>query len=148
RLRADIHRAYERREGELGAPILRDLESRVLLAVIDRKWREHLYEMDYLREGIGLRAMAQRDPLAEYQREGYDLFAAMMDAIKEETIGLLFNIEVQVAPPTTKSASDGESSEAAAAPQPSPAPRVVAKGLTEPQRPTQLSYSAPSVDSA
>ena len=57
---------------------------------------EHLYEMDYLQEGIGLRAMAQRDPLVEYQREGYDLFAAMMDGIKEESVGYVFHAEVQV----------------------------------------------------
>ena len=75
---------------------MRELERRVVLSVLDRKWREHLYEMDYLQEGIGLRAMAQRDPLVEYQREGFDLFAAMMDAIKEESVGYLFNLEVQV----------------------------------------------------
>jgi preprotein translocase subunit SecA len=75
---------------------MRELERKVLLSVLDRKWREHLYEMDYLQEGIGLRAMAQRDPLVEYQREGFDLFSAMMDAIKEEIAGLLFNIEVTV----------------------------------------------------
>jgi preprotein translocase subunit SecA len=65
-----------------------------VLTVLDRKWREHLYEMDYLREGIGLRAMAQRDPLVEYQREGGDMFNAMMDAFLEESIGFLFNLEV------------------------------------------------------
>jgi preprotein translocase subunit SecA len=64
--------------------------------VLDRKWREHLYEMDYLQEGIGLRAMGQRDPLVEYQREGFDLFNAMMEGIKEESVGFLFNLEVQV----------------------------------------------------
>jgi preprotein translocase subunit SecA len=67
-----------------------------LLSVLDRKWREHLYEMDYLQEGIGLRAMAQRDPLVEYQREGYDLFSAMMDAIKEELASLVFNVQVTI----------------------------------------------------
>ena len=76
---------------------MRELERQVLLQVIDRKWREHLYEMDYLKEGIGLRAMAQRDPLVEYQREGFDMFAAMLDGIKEETVGLLFNVQVQAA---------------------------------------------------
>jgi preprotein translocase subunit SecA len=76
--------------------VLRELERRVLLSVLDRKWREHLYEVDYLQEGIGLRAMAQRDPLVEYQREGFDMFAAMMDAVKEESVGFLFNLEVQV----------------------------------------------------
>ena len=81
---------------------MRELERRVVLSVLDRKWREHLYEMDYLQEGIGLRAMAQRDPLVEYQREGFDMFAAMMDAIKEESVGYLFNLEVQVDEPTPR----------------------------------------------
>ena len=75
---------------------MRELERRVLLSVLDRKWREHLYEMDYLREGIYLRAYSQRDPLVEYQREGFDMFSAMMDVIKAETVGFLFNLEVQV----------------------------------------------------
>ena len=75
---------------------MRELERRVLLSVLDRKWREHLYEMDYLREGIYLRAYSQRDPLVEYQREGFDMFATMMDGIKEEAVGFLFNLEVQV----------------------------------------------------
>ena len=68
----------------------------MLLSVLDRKWREHLYEMDYLREGIGLRAYSQRDPLVEYQREGFDMFNAMKEGIREETVGFLFNLEVQV----------------------------------------------------
>ena len=68
----------------------------MLLAVIDRKWREHLYEMDYLQEGISLRAYAQRDPVVEYQREGFDMFNQMMEGIKEEAVGFLFNLEVQV----------------------------------------------------
>ena len=75
---------------------MRELERRVLLSVLDRKWREHLYEMDYLREGIYLRAYSQRDPLVEYQREGFEMFAAMMDGIKEESVGFLFNLEVSV----------------------------------------------------
>ena len=75
---------------------MRELERRVLLTVLDRKWREHLYEMDYLREGIGLRAMAQRDPLVEYQREGGDMFNAMMEAFMEEVVGFVFHLEVEV----------------------------------------------------
>jgi hypothetical protein len=81
---------------------MRELERQVVLTVLDRKWREHLYEMDYLREGIGLRAMAQRDPLVEYQREGGDMFNAMMDAFMEESIGFLFNLEVNVDAPATR----------------------------------------------
>ena len=92
----DALAAYDAREEQLGAETMRELERQVLLTVLDRKWREHLYEMDYLREGIGLRAMAQRDPLVEYQREGGDMFNAMMEAFMEEVVGFLFNLEVTV----------------------------------------------------
>jgi len=92
----DAHAQYLAREEALTDVVMRELERKILLSVLDRKWREHLYEMDYLQEGIGLRAMAQRDPLVEYQREGYDLFAAMMDAMKEELVSLLFHAEVNV----------------------------------------------------
>jgi preprotein translocase subunit SecA len=98
-VRVDALDAYAQREEQLGSEVMRELERRVLLSVLDRKWREHLYEMDYLREGIGLRAYSQRDPLVEYQREGFELFAAMMDAIKEESVGYLFNVEVEVEEP-------------------------------------------------
>ncbi|HHU38151.1 MAG TPA: preprotein translocase subunit SecA [Propionibacterium sp.] len=93
---ADADRAYTAREEQLTPGIMREVERRVVLSVLDRKWREHLYEMDYLREGIGLRAMAQRDPLVEYQREGGDMFNAMMGAFLEESIGFVFNLEVNV----------------------------------------------------
>ena len=102
----------------------------MLLAVIDRKWREHLYEMDYLQDGVGLRAYAQRDPLVEYQREGFDMFAQMLDGIKEEAVGFLFNLEVQVerAAPAPATAGvplpDGESRV-----------EVRAKGLGQRQQP-------------
>jgi preprotein translocase subunit SecA len=92
----DAQKQYSKREADLTPEVMRELERKVLLSVLDRKWREHLYEMDYLQEGIGLRAMAQRDPLVEYQKEGYDLFAAMMDAIKEELVGLLFHVDVNI----------------------------------------------------
>ncbi|MGH3497090.1 MAG: preprotein translocase subunit SecA, partial [Nocardioidaceae bacterium] len=96
RLTQDAEQAYQRREEQLGSEVMRELERRVMLSVLDRKWREHLYEMDYLREGIGLRAYSQRDPLVEYQREGFELFAAMMDGIKEESVGFLFHVDVQI----------------------------------------------------
>ena len=94
----DAHSAYDAREEELGAEVMRELERKVVLSVLDRKWREHLYEMDYLREGIHLRAMAQRDPAVEYGREGFTMFTAMLDGIKEESVGYLFNVEVNVKP--------------------------------------------------
>jgi preprotein translocase subunit SecA len=132
-LTSDAQLAYDRREEALGAETVRELERRVVLSVLDRKWREHLYEMDYLQEGIGLRAMAQRDPLVEYQREGYSLFQAMTEAIKEESVGYLFNLEVEVEPPAEEAQGEGASV-------------LVAKGLVAPQRPARLQYSAPTVD--
>jgi preprotein translocase subunit SecA len=107
RVSADAREAYGRREVEIDETIpaqggMRELERQILLTVLDRKWREHLYEMDYLKEGIGLRAMAQRDPLIEYQREGFDMFAAMMDGIKEEAVGYLFNVQVAPVEETTR----------------------------------------------
>jgi preprotein translocase subunit SecA len=155
-LTADAESAYDAREQELGSDVMREFERRVLLSVLDRKWREHLYEMDYLQEGIGLRAMAQRDPLVEYQREGYDMFGAMMDGIKEESVGFLFNLEVQVeeeqAPPP----------DAAAEPQLDQAvleaaehvvtgelktPQVSARGLGRDTSARPLLYSAPTLGS-
>jgi len=133
KLKSDAQEAYDRREKELGAEALRELERQVVLSVLDRKWREHLYEMDYLQEGIGLRAYAQRDPLVEYQREGFDLFNGMMEAIKEESVGFLFNLEVQVEEekPTEEAEHHVE---------------VHAKGLGAPSLPTNLQYSAPVID--
>ncbi|HYZ54349.1 MAG TPA: preprotein translocase subunit SecA [Streptosporangiaceae bacterium] len=127
----EAHAAYERREEELTPEVMRELERRVVLSVLDRKWREHLYEMDYLREGIGLRAMAQRDPLVEYQREGFDMFNAMMDGIKEESVGALFNLQVELQEnPITEETPDadgqpGVAGPMAAAPQPPPGPVAV-----------------------
>ncbi len=146
----DIHKQYEAREKELGSDIMRELERRVVLSVLDRKWREHLYEMDYLQEGIGLRAMAQRDPLVEYQREGFDMFNAMMDGIKEESVGYLFNLEVQVeqqveevpVPADVMPALEKEDVVPAGAVR----PEIHAKGLEAPQRPDRLHFSAPKVD--
>ena len=155
----DAQQAYSRREEELTEDVTRELERKVILTVLDRKWREHLYEMDYLRDGIGLRAMAQRDPLIEYQREGFDLFTAMMDAIKEETVGYAFNVEVevkqQVAPGVAEQLdeledlSDSEIGASIAAavsagsgPATDSAPTIEAPGLG-PSRPEHMEYSAP-----
>jgi preprotein translocase subunit SecA len=95
---SDAEHVYAGRETTLGEEAMRELERRVVLSTIDRRWRDHLYEMEYLREGIGLRAMAQRDPVIEYQREGFTLFQSMMGQIKEEAMGLLYHLEVQVRP--------------------------------------------------
>ena len=97
---ADARVAYDKRVEDLGEEGMHQLQRRVLLSVMDRRWREHLYEMDYLKEGIGLRAMAQRDPLIEYEREGHLMFNDMMDGVKEDVVGYLFNLEVQVEKPS------------------------------------------------
>jgi preprotein translocase subunit SecA len=119
---------YGIREGSLGENAIRELERRVVLSVIDRRWRDHLYEMDYLKDGIGLRAMAQRDPLIEYQREGFTMFQAMMGMIREESVGFIFNLDVQVVP------AGGVT-------------QVQAPGIAPAPIPTEgLSYSAPNED--
>ena len=95
----DAIEVYEKREAEFGPDVLRAIERRVILSIIDNKWREHLAEMDYLRSGIGLRAMGQRDPLTEYQREGYDMFADLVLAVKRDALRYLFHVEVAEAAP-------------------------------------------------
>ncbi|HZE67076.1 MAG TPA: preprotein translocase subunit SecA [Sporichthyaceae bacterium] len=133
-IKDDAFDRYDEREASLGEEVMRELERRVVLSVLDRKWREHLYEMDYLREGIGLRAMASRDPLVEYQREGFDLFKAMMESIREESIGFIFNVEVEVN--EAEAAEDvGEEHR-----------HILAKGLDTPERSNELHYSAPTID--
>ncbi len=204
-VKQDAQEAYDSREAELTSEFMREFERHVVLTVLDRKWREHLYEMDYLREGIGLRAMAQRDPLVEYQREGFDLFATMMEGIKEESVGNLFNLQVEVqqnavveengiaaafpmapvlsapasggpvpaglgagpAPGAPVAPEGGRGGAAAAAAgtngrtggqrgrpgdrsggqaRAGQQPELVAPGLARPKKPSQLSYSAPTVD--
>jgi preprotein translocase subunit SecA len=179
---ADAQEAYDRRESSLGLtpvsedadgepvggePVMRELERRVLLSVLDRKWREHLYEMDYLQEGIGLRGYGQRDPLVEYQREAFDMFGAMMEAIKEESVGFLFYADVNVETDADAEAEAGDADETAlpsangAAGPPAAVPAIVephersdhdkvadvlGKAFAHPDRPANLQYSAPSVD--
>ncbi|MEZ0068355.1 preprotein translocase subunit SecA [Streptacidiphilus sp. MAP12-20] len=135
-VKEDVHGRYVEREDQLGDTVMRELERRVVLSVLDRRWREHLYEMDYLQEGIGMRALAQRDPLVEYQREGFDMFNAMMDGIKEESVSYLFNLEVQVEQQVEE------------VPIEDAQPVVRAKGLDAPQRPDRLHYKAPTIDTA
>ncbi|MDK6295240.1 preprotein translocase subunit SecA [Gardnerella swidsinskii] len=103
-----VVKVYSLIEDRLGADPLRQIERRVVLSVLDRKWREHLYEMDYLKDGIGLRGMGQRDPLVEYQREGYQMYNSMIEAIKEESIQLLFHIDINQIASTEDISSDDE----------------------------------------
>lgn len=120
---ADAHLIYDEREKSVGEESMREIERRVMLSVIGERWPEHLYEMEYLKEGIGLRAMAQRDPLVEYQREGYDMYQAMLGAIREETVTYLFNLDL------SKQRTQAS-----------------AVRLAEPSRPKFLQYSAPDED--
>ena len=109
---SDAKDQYSDFEDKLGAEGLRQLERRVVLAVLDRKWREHLYEMDYLKDGIGLRGMGQRDPLVEYQREGYQMYNSMIEAIKEETIQLLFHVDIDRVAMTEDESTESDEDEA------------------------------------
>jgi preprotein translocase subunit SecA len=86
--------AYEAKEAALTPEVMRELERVVLLNITDTKWREHLYEMDYLQEGIHLRAYAQRDPLVEYQREAFDMFEALTDSIREDFVRYIYRVEL------------------------------------------------------
>src|SRR5436190_349918 len=95
-LLADATTLYEEKEQSVGIETLRDIERRVMLSVIDQHWREHLYEMDYLQEGINLRAMGQQDPLAEWQREGFNMFEAMMGQIEDDFVRYVFHLQVVV----------------------------------------------------
>ena len=109
---SDAKDQYADFEAKLGEEGLRQLERRVVLAVLDRKWREHLYEMDYLKDGIGLRGMGQRDPLVEYQREGYQMYNSMIEAIKEETIQLLFHVDIDRVATTEDADTESDEEEA------------------------------------
>ena len=91
---ADANRHYQKREDELGADMLRQIERQVMLSIIDQRWREHLEEMDYLQEGINLRAMGQKDPLSEWQREGYEMFGQMMTGIAQDFVRYVMHVQV------------------------------------------------------
>ncbi|MGK2954915.1 MAG: preprotein translocase subunit SecA [Solirubrobacterales bacterium] len=94
----DAQEAYTERETELGDEVMRYLERTLLMQVIDSRWREHLYDMDYLREGIHLRGFAQIDPLVAYKNEGYIMFSDLMNGIWEEFSKLVFNVEIEIEP--------------------------------------------------
>ena len=91
---ADANRHYQQREDELGSEVLRQIERQVMLSIIDQRWREHLEEMDYLQEGINLRAMGQKDPLTEWQREGYEMFGQMMTGIAQDFVRYVMHVQV------------------------------------------------------
>ena len=156
----DAHESYTARETEIdqiaGEGAMRQLERSILLNVIDRKWRDHLYEMDYLREGIHLRSMAQRDPVAEYQREGFDMFTGMLEGIKEEALGFLYNVQVQtqeIAPapslskpvpaPMLSAAAAAQAENEAAGTQAPAALRAVGIGEGGPAD-SEMTYSGPA----
>jgi preprotein translocase subunit SecA len=91
---ADAAAFYAQREAELGESVMREIERQVMLRIIDQRWREHLEEMDYLQEGINLRAMGQKDPLTEWQREGFDMFGALMKGIAQDFVRYVMHVQV------------------------------------------------------
>jgi preprotein translocase subunit SecA len=108
---------YEQRESEITDEIMRKLERQIMLRIIDQRWREHLYEMDYLREGIGLRAMGQKDPLTEYQREGFEMFGEMMNSVAQDFVKYIMHAQV-VADASPAAAGSGTAAPAAQRDQP------------------------------
>jgi preprotein translocase subunit SecA len=155
RLMTEATAHYEQREAELGPETMREVERQVMLRIIDQKWREHLYEMDYLQEGIGLRAMGQKDPLIEWQREGYQMFGQMMQSIAQDFVRYVMHAEVSVAQqaerqpqvrdvtytaPTDPSESGGGMAAAAAA-------QAAAEGVEAPPTPDEEIAQQPVVKS-
>jgi preprotein translocase subunit SecA len=139
----DAMARYEEREAELGSDVMRQVERRVILSVVDRIWREHLYEMDHLRDGIGLRAVGQRDPLVEYQREAYEAFQAVRAQIKQEAAGYFFHLPVQQTAATGAAPPASEPNGKQGAKVARPALR------TEPRRePQRLAYTSSTTTGA
>ncbi len=162
--KSDAQLRYTDVEERITGPIMRQVERQIVLQVLDAKWRDHLYEMDYLREGIGLRAMGQRDPLMEYQREGGQMFESVADAIKESSLQVLFRVErrepgeqpQQGQPINAASAAATASSAAGQASAKGPGGRRAGSafgavsssgtGGAGNVQVTQMSYSGPSLD--
>ncbi|MGL6236240.1 MAG: preprotein translocase subunit SecA [Segniliparus sp.] len=149
----DARSHYKKRTEEIDSVVgeggMAQLERMIMLQVLDRKWREHLYEMDYLKEGIGLRAMAQRDPLVEYQREGFDMFTGMLDGLKEEVVGFLFNVNVTVETPPQQGQAPADAAQAEQDPAaPEEHPQLQVGGAAEPESEPEeaLTYTAPGED--
>jgi len=126
RIVAMARERYDAREQELGEELMGALERFLLLQIIDERWREHLFDMDYLREGIGLRGIAQIDPLVAYKNEAYELFGDLINSIWADYARLIFNVQVQV---------DGPNGGGGGA----PVPAFAAAG--NPTRPARVSYS-------
>ncbi len=138
---------YEQREADIGAPVMREVERQVMLRIIDQRWRSHLQEMDYLNEGINLRAMGQKDPLVEWQREGFEMFGQLMHGVAQDFVRYIMRVQVNVqqpaAPPPAAPAlqnvqtsapaeADGESGMRAAARAEAGAPATPARPATAP----------------
>ncbi|MEK6326514.1 MAG: SEC-C metal-binding domain-containing protein, partial [Actinomycetota bacterium] len=134
-LSEDALAAYERREEELGAELMRYLERQILLQIIDLRWREHLYEMDYLREGIHLRGFAQIDPLVAYKNEGFTMFEELMNSIWGEFARIIYHVEVNVEP------ADFE-------PEPEPRRQELQYAGGGPDQPSALQHAAGSATAA
>ena len=133
---ADGEHHYEAREAEIGPEAMREVERQVMLRLIDQRWREHLADMDHLREGIHLRGIGQKDPVAEWQREGFDMFGAMLERVYRDFVTYVMHVQVTSTPPDGETATDG------AAPLPGPSRSTSADGAAGA---TDVRYSAPDL---
>ena len=137
---ADATAHYERREVELGPDVMREVERQVMLRIIDQRWREHLEEMDYLQEGINLRAMGQKDPLTEWQREGFEMFGAMMKGIAQDFVRYVMHVQVvqndapapQVQNVQQTSSDDARTRPASTVPARRPSPKATCRPVRRP----------------
>ena len=133
---ADGEHHYEARETEIGTEAMREVERQVMLRLIDQRWREHLADMDHLREGIHLRGIGQKDPVAEWQREGFDMFGAMLERVYRDFVTYVMHVQIAPAPVDDAAASGAASVTAG------PSPSTPAGGAT---RTTDVQYSAPDL---
>jgi preprotein translocase subunit SecA len=148
---ADATAYYERREGELTPKVMREVERQVMLRIIDQRWREHLEEMDYLKEGINLRAMGQKDPLTEWQREGFEMFGTMMKGIAQDFVRYVMHVQVvqqgteqaTATPATTGSPSAAAPAPPATAATPTPAPARPSPPVSPPAATAPVRPAAP-----
>jgi len=136
---ADASAYYSRRESELGESTMREIERQVMLRIIDQRWREHLEEMDYLQEGINLRALGQKDPLTEWQREGFEMFGALMKGIAQDFVKYVMRVQVVRNDPQAQRVQTVQNVQTsdAATPPPARAVRAAAPGSQADAAPKQ-----------
>jgi preprotein translocase subunit SecA len=143
-LLAEAAGQYAEREDLIGAEVIRDLERQVMLRILDRRWRDHLQDMDYLRDGIGLRAMGQKDPLMEWQREGFEMFGQMMDGVSTDFVTYVLNMNIQIKPPEEQVEEKSDVADVSYSAPESPVLGITAGKAAQPTDPAALPSTGPA----